>query len=148
MDHKRIGILYLASSWLFFLFAGIEVLLIRVQLAVPGAAVLSPGAFNALFTMHGTTMIFFAVMPLLLGFANYFVPLQIGARDMAYPRLNALSYWLLLFGGLLLNFSFLTGRPPDTGWFSYAPLTERPYSIARVWTTGYWDYWFRAWVRL
>ena len=136
VDHKQIGILYIVTSWFFFLLAGIEVLLIRIQLAVPGATVLSPGAFNALFTMHGTTMIFFAVMPLLLGFANYFVPLQIGARDMAYPRLNALSYWLLLFGGLLLNFSFLTGRPPDAGWFSYAPLTERPYSMS----SGV-DYW-------
>jgi cytochrome c oxidase subunit I len=136
VDHKQIGILYLVTSWVFFLLGGLEALLMRIQLAVPGATVLSPGAFNALFTMHGTTMIFLVVMPLLLGFANFFVPLQIGARDMAYPRLNALSYWLLLFGGGLLNFSFLAGTPPDTGWFGYAPLTERPYAMS----TGV-DYW-------
>ena len=129
VDHKRIGILYLVTSWVFFLLAGFEALLMRIQLAVPGANVVSPGAFNALFTMHGTTMIFLAVMPLLLGFVNYMLPLQIGARDMAFPRLNALSYWLLLFGGGLLNFSFLTGRPPDVGWFAYAPLTERPFAM-------------------
>jgi cytochrome c oxidase subunit I len=136
VDHKRIGILYLLTSWAFFLLAGLEALLMRVQLTVPGATVLSPGAFNVLFTMHGTTMIFLAIMPLLLGFVNYVLPLQIGARDMAYPRLNALSYWLLLFGGLLLNFSFLTGRPPDVGWFAYAPLTERPFAMG----SGV-DYW-------
>ena len=136
VDHKRIGILYIVTSWFFFLLGGIEALLMRIQLTAPGATVLSPATFNALFTMHGTTMIFFVVMPLLLGFANFFVPLQIGARDMAYPRLNALSFWLLLFGGLILNFSFLTGRPPDTGWFSYAPLSERPYAMS----SGV-DYW-------
>ena len=85
---------------------------------------LTPGAYNALFTMHGTTMIFLVVMPVLLGFANYFVPLQIGARDMAFPQLNALSFWLLCFGGLVLHFSFLAGTPPDTGWFNYAPLSR------------------------
>src|SRR5207248_10557615 len=85
--------------------------------------------YNALFTMHGTTMIFLVVMPLLLGFANYIVPLQIGARDMAFPRLNALSYWLLLFGALVLHYSFLAGTVPNIGWFAYAPLTERPYAL-------------------
>src|SRR5262249_20093955 len=88
-----------------------------------------PDAFNAVFTMHGTTMIFFVVMPLLLGLANYVVPLMIGARDMAFPRLNALSYWLLLFSGLLLHYSFLNGSFPDIGWFAYAPLTERPFAL-------------------
>ncbi len=103
----------------------IEALMIRVQLAVPGNTFLDPGAYNAVFTMHGTTMIFLVVMPLLLGFANYFVPLQIGAVDMAFPRINAMSYWLLLFGGLILYFGFVAGTPPDTGWFSYAPEARR-----------------------
>src|SRR5579883_1940668 len=135
-DHKQIGILYLLTSTGFFLLGGIEALLMRLQLAVPEARLLAPGQYNALFTMHGTTMIFLVVMPLLLGFANYFVPLQIGARDMAFPKLNALSYWLLLFGGLILYFGFLVGTPPDTGWFSYAPLTEKPYTLRP--STDYW----------
>src|SRR5919199_3952658 len=129
VDHKDIGLLYVLTSIAFLLIGGLEALLMRVQLAVPGNSFLGPGAYNALFTMHGTTMIFLVVMPMLLGFANYLVPLQIGAQDMAFPRLNALSYWLLLFGGLLLNFSFLVGTPPDTGWFSYAPLTEKPFTL-------------------
>jgi cytochrome c oxidase subunit I len=128
VDHKRIGILYLGSAGIFFVVAGLEALLMRVQLAQPRAQVLTPGAYNALFTMHGTTMIFLVGMPVLLGFANYFVPLQIGARDMAFPKLNALSFWLLYFGGLVLHFSFLAGTPPDTGWFNYAPLSERPFA--------------------
>ncbi len=128
LDHKRIGILYLVTTIVFFLIGGIEALLIRIQLAVPRNDFLGPQAYNAVFTMHGTTMIFFVVMPMLLGFANYLVPLMIGARDMAFPRLNALSYWLLLFSALLLHYSFLNGTPPDIGWFGYAPLTERPYS--------------------
>jgi cytochrome c oxidase subunit I len=136
VDHKDIGILYLVTSLIFGLIAGLEALLIRVQLAVPRNTFLDPGTFNTLFTMHGTTMIFLVVMPLLLGFANYVVPLQIGARDMAFPRLNALSYWLFLFGGLLLYYSFLNGTPPDTGWFSYAPLSGKPFSME----TGV-DYW-------
>ena len=114
-DHKDIGILYLITTLAFFVIGGVEALLIRIQLAVPRNTFLGPDQYNAVFTMHGTTMIFLVVMPMLLGFANYIVPLQIGALDMAYPRLNALSYWLLLFGGLLLNFSFLNGTPPDTG---------------------------------
>src|SRR3954452_14950065 len=129
LDHKRIGILYLLTTIAFFLIGGFEALLMRIQLAVPRNDFLGPQAYNALFTMHGTTMIFFVVMPLLLGLANYFVPLMIGARDMAFPRLNALSYWLLLFSALLLHYSFLNGTPPDVGWFAYAPLTERPYSL-------------------
>jgi cytochrome c oxidase subunit I len=136
VDHKRIGLLYLVTSAAFFLVGGVEALLIRLQLAVPRNTLLSPAAYNAVFTMHGTTMIFLVVMPVLLGFANYFVPLMIGARDMAFPRLNALSYWLFLFGGLVLNFGFLAGAPPDTGWFSNAPLTERPYT-----TSSAVDYW-------
>jgi cytochrome c oxidase subunit 1/cytochrome c oxidase subunit I+III len=136
VDHKDIGILYMTTSAVFFVLAGLEALLIRIQLAVPRNNFLDPGAYNALFTMHGTTMIFLVVMPVLLGFANYIVPLQIGARDMAFPKLNAFSYWLFLFGGIVLYFSFLNGTPPDTGWFSYAPLSEKPFSLE----TGV-DYW-------
>jgi cytochrome c oxidase subunit I len=129
VDHKDIGILYVLTSVAFFVLGGLEALLIRIQLAVPRNTFLDPAAYNAIFTMHGTTMIFLVVMPILLGFANYVVPLQIGARDMAFPRLNAFSYWLFLFGGLILYWSFLNGTPPDTGWFSYAPLSERPFTM-------------------
>jgi cytochrome c oxidase subunit I len=136
VDHKDIGILYLLTSLGFFVLAGFEALLIRVQLAVPRNNFLDPAAYDAVFTVHGTTMIFLVVMPVLLGFANYIVPLQIGARDMAFPRLNALSYWMFLFGGLVLYWGFVNGTPPDTGWFSYAPLSEKPFSLE----TGV-DYW-------
>ncbi len=139
VDHKDIGILYLATSFAFMLLGGLEALLIRIQLAVPRNTFLQPGAYDAVFTMHGTTMIFLVIMPILLGFANYIVPLQIGARDMAFPRLNAFSYWLLLFGGLILYFSFLGGTPPDTGWFNYAPLSEPPFSLdpsVNYWALG------------
>src|SRR5436853_3393277 len=129
VDHKDIGILYLLTSFGFMLLGGLEALLIRIQLAVPRNTFLQPGTYDAVFTMHGTTMIFLVVMPILLGFANYIVPLQIGARDMAFPRLNALSYWLFLFGGVVLYWAFLNGSPPDTGWFSYAPLSEKPFSL-------------------
>jgi cytochrome c oxidase subunit 1/cytochrome c oxidase subunit I+III len=136
VDHKDIGILYLLTSAAFFIFAGVEALLIRIQLAVPRNTFLGPGSYDAIFTMHGTTMIFLVVMPILLGFANYIVPLQIGARDMAFPKLNAFSYWSFLFGGVVLYWSFLNGTPPDTGWFSYAPLSEKPYALE-----GSVDYW-------
>src|SRR3977135_3069812 len=129
VDHKDIGVLYVVTSLGFFVLAGFEALLIRVQLAVPRNTFLDPGAYDAVFTVHGTTMIFLVVMPMLLGFSNYIVPLHIGARDMAFPPLNALSYWLFLFGGLVLYFGFLNGTPPDTGWFSYAPLSEKPFSL-------------------
>lgn len=109
VDHKRIGILYLLTTLVFFLIGGLEALVIRLQLARPENAFVSPEAYNQIFTMHGTTMIFLVVMPMLIGFANYLVPLMIGACDMAFPRLNAMSYWLLLFGGLLLHFSWLAG---------------------------------------
>ncbi len=130
VDHKRIGIMYLATGTIFLAIAGLEALLMRIQLSVPRGEFLSPGVYNSLFTMHGTTMIFLVGMPLVFGFANYFVPLQIGAADMVFPKLNALSFWLLLFGALLLNFSFLVGKVPDVGWFAYAPLTERPFSLS------------------
>jgi cytochrome c oxidase subunit I len=128
VDHKRIGILYMVTALFFFVIGGIEAMLIRLQLAVPHNALLSPDTYNMVFTMHGTTMIFLVAMPVLFGLANYFVPLQIGARDMAFPRLNAFSFWLVPFGGLLLHFSFLAGGAPAVGWFAYAPLSEMPYS--------------------
>ncbi|MGI9148234.1 MAG: cytochrome c oxidase subunit I [Chloroflexota bacterium] len=136
VDHKDIGILYLVTSLGFFVLAGFEALLIRVQLAVPRNTFLDPAAYDAVFTVHGTTMIFLVVMPILLGFANYIVPLQIGAGDMAFPRLNALSYWLFLFGGVILYWGFLNGTPPDTGWFSYAPLSEKPFTLEN--SVDYW----------
>jgi cytochrome c oxidase subunit I len=129
VDHKRIGILYLIITLFFFLVGGIEALMIRAQLAQPNGHLLGPKAYNEIFTMHGTTMIFLVVMPALIGIGNYVVPLMIGARDMAFPRLNAFGVWILLFGGLLLYFSFLAGGAPDAGWFSYAPLSEKAYNL-------------------
>lgn len=128
VDHKRIGILYLFSAFIFFLVGGIEALLMRIQLAQPDNKFLSPDVYNQIFTMHGTTMIFLVVMPLAAGFGNYLVPLMIGARDMAFPKLNALSYWTYLFGGIFMYSSFAFGGAPNDGWFSYAPLTEKAFS--------------------
>ena len=128
VDHKRIGIMYLVTAFLFFLVGGTEALLMRLQLAQPNGKVLTPDQYNQIFTMHGTTMIFLVVMPLAAGFGNYFVPLLIGARDMAFPKLNALSYWTYLFAGIFMYSSFLFGGAPNDGWFSYAPLTEKLYS--------------------
>ncbi|HLH71946.1 MAG TPA: cytochrome c oxidase subunit I [Chloroflexota bacterium] len=136
VDHKDIGILYIVTSLFFLFVGGFEALLIRLQLSAPNGKIVDPATFDVLFTMHGTTMIFLVVMPLVIGFANYFVPLMIGARDMVFPRLNAMSYWLLLFGGILLYFSFLAGSPPSDIWFMYAPLTESPYT-----TNAGPDYW-------
>ncbi len=127
-DHKQIGILYLITALGFFLVAGCEALVMRLQLAVPNNHLFGPEVYNELFTLHGTTMIFLVVVPTLLGLSVYLVPLMIGARDMAFPRLNALAYWLLLFGGIFLYSSILFGNAPDMGWFSYAPLSEKPYS--------------------
>ena len=129
VDHKRIGILYILTALVFLGVGGFEALLMRFQLVVPQNDFLSPELFNQLFTMHGTTMVFLVGMPVLVGFANYFVPLMIGARDVAFPRLNAMSYWLLPSGGLLLYYSFFTGQAPDAGWFSYAPLSTKPYNL-------------------
>jgi cytochrome c oxidase subunit I len=128
VDHKRIGILYGVSAFFFLLVGGLEALVIRAQLARPDNTLVSADFYNALFTMHGTTMIFLAIMPLNNAFFNYLVPLQLGARDVAFPRLNALSYWLFLGGALFLNASFLVGTPPDGGWFGYVSLTSRQYS--------------------
>jgi cytochrome c oxidase subunit 1 len=128
VDHKRIGILYGATAFTFFLMGGIEALLIRWQLARPDNTFVTPEFYNELFTMHGTTMIFLAVMPLSAMFFNYFIPLQLGARDVAFPRLNAFSYWVFLLGGLWLNSSFLFHAAPNAGWFGYANLTSTQYS--------------------
>src|SRR3982074_1089952 len=115
VDHKRIGILYGTSAFIFFLIGGIEALIMRLQLARPHNPLVGPERFNELFTMHGTTMIFLAVMPLSSAFFNYMIPLMIGARDVAFPRLNALSYWIFLSGALFLNLSFLVDAVPDRG---------------------------------
>ncbi|HUI81832.1 MAG TPA: cytochrome c oxidase subunit I [Bryobacteraceae bacterium] len=128
IDHKQIGILYMLTALFFFVVGGLEAMAMRAQLSAPNLKFLSPETYNQIFTMHGTTMIFLVVMPVLVGFGVYLVPLMIGASDMAFPRLNALGYWLLVGGGLLLYVSFLAGGAPDSGWFSYAPLSEKPYS--------------------
>ena len=143
VDHKKLGVMYIGYALLFFIIAGIEAIIMRIQLMVPHATFVSPEVFNRMFTIHGTTMIFFVLMPMLFGFANYLVPLMIGARDMAFPRLNAWSFWMTAFGGLLLYFSFLggsglygAGNAPDVGWFAYAPLTARAFSVGH--STDYW----------
>ncbi|HET7898202.1 MAG TPA: cbb3-type cytochrome c oxidase subunit I, partial [Flavisolibacter sp.] len=128
VDHKEIGILYLCAALLFFVIGGTEALLMRTQLAVANAQVLGPNAYNQIFTMHGVTMIFFVMMPALLGLTVYLTPLMIGANEMAFPRLNAFSFWITFFGGLLLYFSFAAGGAPNAGWFNYAPLNENMYS--------------------
>jgi cytochrome c oxidase subunit 1 len=143
VDHKRLGLMYIGYALLFLVIAGFEALLMRVQLAIPNNTFVTPQAFNRLFTMHGTTMVFFVGMPILFGFGNYLIPLMIGARDMAFPRLNAFSFWISAFGGLLLYFSFLggdglygAGTAPDIGWFAYAPLTAKAFSPGH--STDYW----------
>jgi cytochrome c oxidase subunit I len=136
VDHKKIGIMYVVMAVVFLVIGGCEAILIRWQLLWPRNDFLTPDAFNGLFTMHGTTMVFFVGMPILIGIGNYLVPLMIGARDMAFPRLNALGFWLTLFGGLLVYFSFATGGAPNIGWFAYAPLTER--TFARSSATDFW----------
>jgi len=146
VDHKKLGILYILYALVFLVIGGIEATIMRIQLIVPHNHFVSPQVFNRMFTMHGTTMIFFVAMPILFGFGNYLIPLMIGARDMAFPRLNAWSFWLTAFGGLLLYFSFLggnglygAGTAPDVGWFAYAPLTATAFSIGHstdFWTLG------------
>jgi cytochrome c oxidase subunit 1 len=146
VDHKKLGILYILYALVFLVMGGIEATIMRIQLIVPHNHFVSPQVFNRMFTMHGTTMIFFVTMPILFGFGNYLIPLMIGARDMAFPRLNAWSFWLTAFGGLLLYFSFIggnglygAGTAPDVGWFAYAPLTATAFSIGHstdFWTLG------------
>ncbi len=126
-DHKKIGILYLVTTFVFFVLGGVEALLMRTQLAVPENNLITPEHYNELFTLHGTTMIFLFVVPVMAGFGNYFVPLMIGARDMAFPRLNALSYWLLLFSGIVF-YSSVFFSPPEAGWFSYTPLSTEAFT--------------------
>src|SRR5467141_1047834 len=125
-DHKKIGVLYLFTTFFFFLSGGLLALAMRTQLAVPYGHVLTAQQYNAAFTMHGTTMVFLFVVPVWTGFANYILPLQLGARDMAFPRLNALSYWLLLAGGIILYSAFLVGAPM-TGWTMYVPLSTKEF---------------------
>ena len=128
VDHKRLGILYFVTTFGFFLLGSIEAAVIRAQLAAPNQQLVTPDFYNQLFTVHGVTMVFLAIMPLGTAFANYFVPLQIGARDLAFPRLNAFGYWAYLAGGLIFYSSFLLGGAPDAGWFAYAPMTQPAYN--------------------
>jgi cytochrome c oxidase subunit 1 len=146
VDHKKLGILYILYGLLFLVIGGVEATIMRIQLIIPHNHFVSPEVFNRMMTMHGTTEIFFVVMPILFGFGTYLIPLMIGARDMAFPRLNALSFWLTAFGGLLLNYSFIggnglygAGAAPDVGWWAYAPLTARAFSPGHstdFWTLG------------
>jgi cytochrome c oxidase subunit I len=143
VDHKRLGILYIVYALIFLVIGGIEAMIMRIQLIRPHNDFVSPQVFNRMFTMHGTTMIFFVAMPMVFGFANYMIPIMLGARDMAFPRLNAFSFWLMAFGGLLLYFSLVganglygAGNAPDVGWFAYAPLTSRSFSVGH--STDFW----------
>jgi cytochrome c oxidase subunit I len=143
VDHKKIGLMYIGLALIFLVVGGVEAVLMRIQLAIPNNHFVSPQAFNQLFTMHGTTMIFFVAMPVLFGWGNYLVPLMIGARDMAFPRLNAFSFWVSSFAGVLLYFSYVgasglyaAGSAPDVGWFAYAPLTAKVFSPGH--STDYW----------
>ena len=144
VDHKKLGFMYLGMGWLFFIAGGILASLIRTQIAVPNNHLLDEETFNGLFTMHGTTMIFFFAMPMVFGLANYMVPLQIGASDMAFPRLNAFSFWVTFFGGVLSFYSYVggpglygTGAAPDVSWFAFAPLTSRAFSPGN--NVDYWS---------
>ena len=143
VDHKKIGIMYIVYALIFLVIGGVEAILMRIQLARPNNHFVSPEVFNQLFTMHGTTMIFFMAMPIVFGFGNYLIPLMIGARDMAFPRLNAFSFWISAFGGVLLYYSYIggsglyaAGSAPDVGWFAYAPLTAKVFSPGH--STDYW----------
>jgi cytochrome c oxidase subunit I+III len=128
VDHKKIGVKYIYTSFLFFVVGGIESLIMRAQLVDARLELVDPEAYNQLFTMHGVTMMFLFAMPMLSGFGNYFVPLMIGTRDMAFPRLNAFGYWVFLAGGVFLYSSFLVGQAPDDGWFNYVPQAARQFS--------------------
>ncbi len=126
-DHKEIGIMYMVATFVFFLLGGVEALMMRLQLGAPENTIVSPTTYNQLFTMHGTTMVFLFVVPMMAGLANYFVPLMIGARDMAFPRLNALSFWLFLAGGVVF-YASIFWSPPEAGWVSVVPLAESTFS--------------------
>src|SRR6266404_8724790 len=143
VDHKRLGLMYICGGLVFFVVAGLQAVTMRLQLAMPNAGIVPPQVFNRLLTMHGTAMIFLVGMPILTGFFNYLVPLMIGARDLAFPRLNAFGFWLWFFGAILLYFSYVAGdglygagSAPDVGWFASAPLTERAFSRGN--STDYW----------
>ena len=143
VDHKRLGLMYIVTALIFLVIAGLMASVMRLQLAFPNGHVVGPDTFNRLFTMHGTTMVFLVGMPFVAGLSNYLVPLMIGARDMAFPRLNAFGFWIFLFGGLLLYFSYIGGgglsghgSAPDVGWFAYAPLTAKAFS--RGASTDFW----------
>ena len=143
VDHKRLGLMYVIMALLFFVVAGLLAAAMRAQLMFPNNTLVPAAVFNRLFTVHGTTMVFFVGMPFFAALANYLVPLMIGARDMAFPRLNAFGFWVTLFGGVFLYSSYLTGEglaghgsAPDVGWFAYSPLTERAFS--RGTSTDYW----------
>jgi len=143
VDHKKLGILYVTSGVIFLVIGGLQASAMRAQLFYADNTLLSPQVFNRLFTVHGTTMVFFVGMPIIIGFANYLVPLMIGARDMAFPRLNAWGYWMFLFGALLFYFSYLgseglyaAGSAPDVGWFAYTPLSGKVFSRGNA--TDYW----------
>jgi cytochrome c oxidase subunit 1 len=136
VDHKKIGIMYILMSIVFLVIGGLEAILMRLQLFFPRSDVIGHDAFNQLFTMHGTTMVFFVGMPILIGMGNYLVPLMIGARDMAFPRLNAFGFWVTLLGGLMTYLSLVTGGAPALGWFAYAPLTAETFSPTAA--TDFW----------
>lgn len=139
VDHKRIGIMYFWTSLFFFLVGGVEALLMRMQLAGPDLEIIGPDLFNQLFTMHATTMIFLGIMPLTAAFFNYMIPLMIGARDVAFPKLNAFSYWTFLLGGILLNASWFLGGPSDAGWYGYPTYSLSEYNPGLgvdFWTIG------------
>src|SRR5579883_2479189 len=143
VDHKKLGILYMVYSIFFLLVGGAEAIAIRIQLFRPDMHFVSPQVYNRLFTMHGTTMVFLVGMTYIFGFANYLIPLMIGARDMAFPRLNAFSFWMTALGGVFLYSSFVAanglygaGSAPDVGWFAYAPLTAKTFSIGH--STDFW----------
>src|SRR5690606_33840447 len=128
IDHKKLGIMYGVTALFFFVIGGLEAMLIRAQLAGPDGTILSADKYNQMFTMHATTMVFLFVMPMASAFANYMVPLQIGARDVAFPRINALGYWCFLLGGLFINSSWFLGGAADGGWFMYAPNSSVTFS--------------------
>ena len=130
-DHKQLGIMYLWLALFFFVIGGLEAMAIRAQLALPDNDLISPELYNQIFTMHGTTMIFLVLMPAMVGLATYLIPLMIGANEMAFPRLNAFSFWMTCLGGVLLYFSFFAGGAPNAGWFNYAPLSENNYSSTK-----------------
>src|SRR5438093_5225796 len=144
VDHKRLGIMYVVAGLVFLVIGGLEASIMRLQLAQPGLTLVPAETFNRLFTLHGTTMVFLVGIPIVFGFGNYLVPLMIGARDLAFPRLNAFGFWVLLFGGVLLYFSFIGGdglygarSAPAVGWFAYAPLSERAFTPGNA--TDYWN---------